>query len=253
MEKIKNFRDKESSRIAGGLILVAVGTVLLLRNMDYDMPRWLFTWPMILILVGIYTGFKHNFRNNSWLIITAVGGFFLVNKFIPALGLESFFWPAVIIALGIVFIIRPTREWISQPTQLNKWESQPADALQDTINITTADSSNFLMIRSVFSGIKRNLISKNFLGGNISAVFGGVEIDLSQADFNGRAEIIFNVVFGGVELVIPPHWAVQNEIDGIFHGLDDKRSFNPSASINPNKVLVLKGSAIFGGIEIRSF
>lgn len=253
MERIKNFRDKESSRIAGGLILVTVGAVLLLRNMDFDMPNWLFTWPMILILVGIYTGFKHNFRNNSWLIITAVGGFFLVNKFIPALGLEPFFWPLVIMGLGIIFIIRPTRNWLNPSAESNKWESKTTASPGDPINITNVDSSNFLFIRSVFSGVNRNLLSKNFQGGNVSAIFGGAEIDLSQADFNGRAELKFNVVFGGVELVIPPHWAVQNEIDGIFHGLDDKRSFNPSASINPDKVLVLKGSVVFGGIEIRSF
>src|SRR6187431_1560455 len=100
MENIRNFKDREGSRIVGGLILVAVGAALLLRNMGFIMPRWLFTWPMILILIGIYTGVKHNFRNNSWFILIAVGGFFLISKFIPQLSLEPLFWPLVIIGLG---------------------------------------------------------------------------------------------------------------------------------------------------------
>ncbi|MBC7511293.1 MAG: hypothetical protein H7320_21490, partial [Ferruginibacter sp.] len=96
MENNKNLSNNEGSRIAGGLILVGVGAFLLLRNIGFSLPGWLFSWPMILILVGIYSGFKHNFKNNSWIIIIGVGTFFLVSEFIPNLGLEPLFWPLVI-------------------------------------------------------------------------------------------------------------------------------------------------------------
>lgn len=256
MEKNKVYRDKEGGRVIGGLILVAVGAALLLRNMGFFMPGWLFTWPMILILVGIYTGVKHNFRNNSWLILIAVGSFFLVNKFIPSLSLEPLFWPLVIIGAGIIFIVRPGRSnWMGTKTdnKFNSWENAGTVGLRDNQEEAVTDSSDYLMVRSVFSGVNKNVVSKNFKGGQISCVFGGAEIDLSQAEIAGPVILKFEVVFGGAKLVVPAHWAIQNEIDGIFHGIDDKRSFNPSASINPDKVLVLKGSAVFGGIEIRSY
>ncbi|OYY22742.1 MAG: hypothetical protein B7Y69_05910, partial [Sphingobacteriia bacterium 35-40-8] len=54
------------SNIIGGLILISIGVALVLRKMDFPFPNWLFTWPMILILVGFYSGVKHKFRNNSW-------------------------------------------------------------------------------------------------------------------------------------------------------------------------------------------
>ncbi|MEI9959340.1 MAG: DUF5668 domain-containing protein [Ferruginibacter sp.] len=75
-----NYKDKggNGSRVFGGLILVGVGAALLLRNSGFPFPTWIFTWPMILILVGIYSGVKHNFRNNTWIIMIAVGGFFLL-------------------------------------------------------------------------------------------------------------------------------------------------------------------------------
>lgn len=256
MEKNRNFRNSEGGRVAGGLILVGIGAFLLLRNMGFFLPDWLFSWPMILILVGIYSGFKHNFRNNSWIILMAVGGFFLVSEFIPNLGLEPLFWPLVIIGIGVLFILRPgKRNWLDFKNDIdyNKGGNMPDSSFQAGSTGIPTDSTDYLMVRSVFSGVKRNIVSKNFQGGNISCIFGGAEIDLSQADINGQVVIKLEMIFGGAKLVVPAHWAVQNEIDGVFHGVDDKRRFNPDAAINPGKVLILKGSVVFGGIEIRSY
>jgi predicted membrane protein len=256
MDKIKNIGNREGGRVIGGLILVAVGVTLLLRNMGFMLPGWLFSWPMILILVGIYSGVKHNFKNNSWIILIGVGGFFLVSEFIPALGLEPLFWPMIIIGAGLLFILRPGRNsWhnIKTGDEFNSWKNTGLGTEPGTLNEATIDRSDYLQVRSVFSGVKRNVVSKNFQGGNIACVFGGAEIDLSQAEINGKVTIKLEMAFGGAKIVVPAHWAVQNEIDGVFHNVDDKRRFNPSASINPDKVLVLKGSAVFGGVEIRSY
>lgn len=256
MESNKNYRSSEGGRIAGGLILVTVGAVLLLRNIGTVIPGWLFSWPMILILVGIYSGFKHNFRNNSWLILIGVGGFFLVNEFIPNLGLEPLFWPLVIIGAGVIFIVRPGKNnWLDFKKDINQsqWKNVSGSGFQTLATDMLADSTDYLLVRSVFSGIVKKVVSKNFQGGRISCVFGGAEIDFSQADINGQIILKLEAVFAGIKLVVPPHWAIQNEIDGVFHGVDDKRRFNPDATINPGKVLILKGSAVFGGIEIKSY
>ncbi len=257
MEKNKNFKERsESGRIAGGLILVAVGAVLLLRNTGFIMPPWLFTWPMILILVGIYSGFKHNFKNNSWMIITGVGIFFLVSRFIPSLGLEPLFWPLLIIGAGVIFILRPGRQNFlnfKQGVDDDKLKTAPTNFSIVKGTDAALESSDYLLVRSVFSGVKKNIVSKNFQGGQISSVFGGAEINLNQAEITGTVQIKFDVVFGGAKLIVPAHWTVQNEIEGVFHGVDDNRNFNPSAATNADKILILKGSAVFGGIEIRSY
>ena len=258
MEKNNNFRNNESGRIVGGLILVAAGAFLLLRNMGFFLPGWLFTWPIILILVGIYSGFKHNFRNNSWLILIAVGGFFLVSRFIPSLSLEPLFWPLVIIGLGVAFILRPRRsrwEDFKKDTDYNQWKSVPGSSFQEPAGDTPSniDSNDFLVARSVFSGIKRNIVTKNFQGGTVSCVFGGAEFDLSQADFTGQVVLKLEMIFGGSKFILPSNWTVQNEIDGVFHGVDDKRKWHTDAGSNPAKILILRGSAVFGGIEITSY
>ena len=84
-------------------------------------------------------------------------------------------------------------------------------------------------------------------------VFGGVEINLTQSDINGRAEIEVVQMFGGTKIIVPPHWKVQSdELVCIFGSLEDKRQIAGS-TVDPNKTLVLKGTCIFGGIDLRSF
>lgn len=254
MEQNTSFKNKDNSRIVGGLIIIGVGAVLLLRNTGVDFPRWLFSWPMILILVGVYNGFKHNFKNPSWLILIGIGGFFLVQKFIPGLSEEPLFWPLVLIAAGIVFMLLPKRGSFRRLNngETNQWGNTNT-AYIGTGSSAPPDASDTIAVRSVFSGVKRNMLSKNFQGGTISSLFGGAEIDFTQAEINGQVILNFEVLFGGAKIIIPSHWAVQNEIDGVFHGVDDNRRFNPDAALNPGKVLILKGSVTFGGVEIRSY
>ena len=115
------------------------------------------------------------------------------------------------------------------------------------------DGSEVLKVDSVFSGVQRKVMSKNFQGGKVNCVFGGADVDLSQADINGKVEIKFDVVFGGAKIIVPPHWNIYNQIDGAFHGVDDKRKFNASVGMDPQKTLVLRGSLVFGGVEIKSY
>jgi predicted membrane protein len=257
MEHNYNIKRKDEGRIMAGLILVIVGAALLLRNTGFPMPYWLFSWPMILILVGIYSGFKHHFRNSGWIVMIAIGGFFLADRIIPDLSLAPYFWPLLIIGLGIIFIIRPKRD---------KWPEMRDDEKKNgDVNIIqndlkqdeqrpafTTDSNDFLKVDSVFSGVQRRVVSKNFQGGKIGCVFGGADVDLTQSDINGTVDIKFEVVFGGAKIIIPPHWTVHNQIDGVFHGVDDKRKYNAAAGMNADKILVLRGSVVFGGVEIKS-
>jgi predicted membrane protein len=261
MENNTNEKRRQEGRIFGGLILIVIGAALLLRNAGFPLPYWLFSWPIILILIGIYSGVKHKFRNNTWIILIAIGSFFLFDR-VMDLSLQPYFWPIAIIAMGVVFIVRPERSRRHNFGGFDKknftgnysessWQQQQQQP--ESTDSFTNDSSDYLSINSVFSGVKRNVVSKDFKGGKATCIFGGADIDFSQADIQGRAELSLEVVFGGIKLIIPPHWTVINEIDGMFHGVDDKRKFNTSMAVNPDKTLVLKGSVVFGGVDIKSY
>jgi Cell wall-active antibiotics response 4TMS YvqF len=110
---------------------------------------------------------------------------------------------------------------------------------------------------NVFWGGRRRVISKNFQGGEIVAIFGGFEIDLTEADFQAN-QIVIEVVtiFGGGEIRVPPNWEVLVDSVGIFGGTGD-RTNHPAgqtsvSSAQPTKKLIIKGVSIFGGLTLKN-
>ena len=232
-----------------GVFLLIIGGVALLKAMLFPLPAWLFTWQMLLIALGFFLGIRHNFRGASWFILMLVGGVFLVNEFFPELMLRQYLWPAALILLGFFLIFKPRRRnwhWREykdhSADEINKREASNTSSFnEDTIDTT-----------SIFGGVKKNIISKNFKGGDITNIMGGSEIDLTQADINGTATIDLTQIFGGTKLIVPSNWQVKTQMAAIFGGVEDKRSAQNTA-LDPNKILILDGTSIFGGIEIRSY
>jgi hypothetical protein len=110
---------------------------------------------------------------------------------------------------------------------------------------------NWVEAVTVFGNIKKRVYSKNFKGGDVVSIFGGAEINLTQADFNGAISIEMTQIFSGAKLIIPPHWQIRSEMIAIFGGIEDKRP--PRAHYDENKVLILNGTTFFGGLEIKSY
>jgi len=255
---------RSRGRVLTGLLLFFIGILLLLRTADWVwFPTWFFTWPMILIAVGIITGLKHGFRGGPWLVLLLIGGVFLANEIDHTFHMERYVWPIILIALGIGFILRPKRQhhrWrrYQRYHYNSRWQQEPdatgGSATPENIGTMPGDYDrrDFIDITAVFGGVKKNVLTKNFRGGDITSFMGGSEIDLSQADFSGRVTVDVTNVFGGTKLIVPPTWDVQNDITAIFGGVDDKRQIS-GVTMDPNKVLVLDGTCMFGGIEIRSF
>src|SRR5690606_41272345 len=98
----------------------------------------------------------------------------------------------------------------------------------------------------------RSIFAKNFKGGDLTAIFGGNELNLAQADFTGTAVLEVVNIFGGTTIVVPANWHIKHEMVNIFGGTDDKRVSAPPEN-EPSKVLILNGLSIFGGVEIKSF
>lgn len=243
------FRNR--NRLPAGVLLLLVGGFLLARQLGAPFPDWLFTWPMILILVGLYVGFKLRFRNPGWLVPTFIGVVFLADQF-THLNLKPFIFPIAVIAVGLFFIFRPrSKRWQACRGHQRNRDAHSA-ALEADAHAVATDRSDFIDSTAVFGGIKKIILSKNFQGGDITNFMGGSEINLTQADFKGRVRIDTTNIFGGTKLIVPPHWDVQSEVVAVFGGVDDKRRLNGIVP-DRDKVVVLDGTCLFGGIEISSY
>lgn len=254
------YRHHHHNRIFGGLILIAVGGVLLARKLGAYIPDWILSWHTLLIVFGLFIAARSNFKNAGGFIMMLVGAAFLVTDVIPNVNLNDFIWPGVLIIIGIAFILKPRvhitgkRKW--EKWKDYKWEhyAQP-EYVQPVPVVATSDvrdGSEFIEINAVFGGVKKIVLSKNFRGGEINTFMGGAEINLQQADVKQAVTLEVNNVFGGTKIIIPSNWDIKNEVTTVFGGVEDKRNINlptPDAS----KSLILRGTCVFGGIEIKNF
>ena len=234
-----------------GLFLVIVGGLLLADKMNVGLPHWIFTWPMLLIGIGLLTGFQHNFRNASWFIMVIVGGAFLIDNEYHNLDIHELIWPGILIVIGLAFIFRRKNQgWDKRKGE--KWKDWKNDWKQQyDFTPTSHDTGEFIDSTNIFGGTKKVILSKNFRGGDITCFFGGAEIDLTQADIQGVVKIDVTQVFGGTKITVPANWDVKNEMTAVFGGIEDKRAII-STTFDPNKVLIIDGTSVFAGIEIRN-
>lgn len=258
MEREIKRRNRHDSSWNGLLLLVA-GVLLLVYKMGAPIPTWVFSWPMLLVALGIITGLKSNFQNRGWIILMLIGGLFLVDNVVPEFNFHDYILPTILIVVGIIVITKPKKqhtteffdkEKFSQNIKDRHTSSYSGGGASDDSYVT--DDGEFININAVFGGVKKMVLSKNFKGGEINCFMGGAEINLTQSDIKQPVKIEINNVFGGTKIVVPSDWDVKSEATTVFGGVDDKRSVT-SVALTPGKVLIIEGNCFFGGVEIKNF
>ncbi len=235
-------RPETKGRILAGLVVLLIGSLLLAQKMGAYFPNWLFSWQMIIIAIGIFVGAKQNFRMGGWLIPIFIGGIFLFDRFLPDLNLRPYFFPIILIIIGTVMILTPRGKRMRKSWSSNQVVTgEGVDSIDEVMESVV-----------VFGGVKKNVISKSFKGGESVTIFGGSEINLMQADIQGKVKLEIVQIFGGTKLIIPANWQIHSEIVSIFGDIQDTR-VSSKESLDSNKILVIEGFSMLGGISVKSF
>ena len=234
----KENRYSANNRILIGVVLVLAGLFLVIRNTGF-FPEFIdnviFSWPMLLVAIGLVMTLGSTEKTGG-IIVMAVGGFFMI----PLIFRETFhmynmFWPSIFIIVGVIFIVSRRRGWNAVTTK-----GVIGDDWVDYVN--------------VFSGGERQIVSQNFKGGKITAVFGGIELDLTKAGLApGVSHLEIACVFGGATLIVPDDWHITIEVTPVLGGFTDSRKLSPGRTVDPSKHLVVKGAVVFGGGEVKSY
>lgn len=275
-----NIPNRPNKPIIGGIIIILVGLALLIQKVpgiNNMLPVWLFTWPMILILIGIFAAIK-NKSIFSGSIPFLIGVFFLLNNghFINT-SFQPFLLPVLIILFGLFLILHRNNRNRFKACERNYrrqrrasyhhrqyWRNHPPfpppppppsghfnQTEEEHQNNTSENDEDYLDMNSIFGSAEKNYFSKNFKGGNITCVFGGGKVNLVQSDIQDTAILNLSINFGGVEILVPSNWIIKNELNALFGGIEDKRHTFPINDEN-KKILILRGNVLCGGVEIRS-
>jgi predicted membrane protein len=242
-------KRQRRGKTMAGLLVVLAGSLFLAREMGVLIPEWIFTWQFVLIGIGLIIAVKHKMRHPGW-ILMLVGGAFLLNDFYPEFHLRAYIWPVLIILFGLFLIFKPRRKYHSMRYCRSRWKQRQMGYSVPEEPVARED---YIDSTAFMAGVKKNIVSKNFKGGDITNVFGGTELNLMQADFEGTVSLEVTQVFGGTTLVIPSNWQIRSELVTVLGGVEDKRPVQPVTGETSSKVLILTGTTFMGGMEIRSF
>ena len=220
------------TRLLLGLLVLAFGIVFFLGaagalNADRAVNHW---WPVILIAIGGFQLAEHPRTRAVPLILIGAGiGLLLFTTDVVHGDPGPYVGPIILIAIGLAIIGR----WTSK--------SLPADATGDEVIHATG----------IFGGPDVASTSQNFRGAALTALFGGVKLDLRQArPAPDGASITATAAFGGIDIFVPRGWRVEVNGSPVFGGVEDKTDRStPPAPDAP--LLNVDAMAIFGGVSVK--
>ncbi len=225
---------KKMQTILWGILLVAVGAILSLNvvgltDIDIFFDGW---WTLFIIVpcgIGLFSS-----REKTGNLIGLLIGVALLLSCQDVIGFDLL-WklaiPAVIVIIGIKLIWKAI---LGDKT--SKIIKQMKDSGRDPHNGFAA-----------FSGSKVKFDGQCFYGGEINALFGGVDYDLTDAIINQDCVINATAVFGGAEIILPEYVNVKTASTSIFGGVSNKHPNKPENTVT----VYINGTALFGGVDIK--
>jgi predicted membrane protein len=232
------------------LMLIIVGALLFLDNVGIlpiqDIRAY---WPIFIVIFGVQILDRRQSRTAIiWAVALIAWGALLILGNLQIIHVTgSVFWPVMLIAFGISMLVNPSHfhEW---PERIRKYSQFKPPSSRQTF------FGNRLQESVVFASLNRRVDTQQFEGGKVDAVFGSIELDLSEASISSpdrRASLEANAVFGGIEITVPRTWKVVMKGAAVFGGCDDRTvPPRPEPGFEP-PTLIITGAAVFGGVEIR--
>lgn len=229
-------------RFIVGFGFVALGALFLLSQLGAgDLGGLIGTWwPMLLVIVAVGNLVSSGGRSVGALILLAVALALQLDRldWFEA-GVWSLAWPVLIIVVGIRLLAepRPRRTAASGRT---------APLARATVEGERID------IASIMAGRDERVMSKEWTGGEVTAVMGAAELRLSDAvPVAGGAHLRATSVLGGIDIFVPRHWEVSVHGTPLLGAIDDTRHPEPPADGRPRPRLIIDATAVLGGIDIK--
>ncbi len=217
-----------TTRFITGLAIITAGALLLLSNLELLNARELIQdwWPLAVIVAGVLI-FINDAKSYLWAIFVVGVGVVLQLRELDVVTVSpwQFFWPAVIIFVGVSVILNRSA------------------ASKHTSSAERDDAT------AVMGGSDQRNMSDDYKGGKATAIMGGIKIDLRKATIKKEATIEVFGFWGGIEIVVPRNVVIKNQTSAILGGVENKTDQDAT----PNApTLYITGDVIMAGVEIKN-
>lgn len=260
-------------QVVVGIAIVFFGLVLTADNLGIGRFGGVIQfWPMLFTALGIAILFEKGSSASRRLFGGAliVGGLWQTANSAFGLGIYiNDYWPLILVGLGVLLVLRAIGPKAPVEDYTNVGGGAGAGPYATTSSAYSASSASSgssasaapasgtessareeaLNAFAFMGGVRRNIVSPAFRHGNVTAIMGGVVLDMRQAIATGGETVIeMFAIWGGIEVKVPPDWQVVNEISPIMGGVEDR-----SLHTHPIRhTLILKGVILMAGVEVKS-
>lgn len=226
---------KKTTKIIGGVALVAVAVLLALKALNiFDFDVFFKGWWTLFIIVPSVVGIVNDRDKTGGIVGLAVGVILLLaaRDIIDYSALWKLAVPFVLCVFGIKLIVGGVRS--------NRSDAVTEQLRQEGKTVKSGFAS--------FSASKLNYAGEEFNGAELNAVFGGIDCDLRGAEFTHDCVINATAIFGGIDIFVPEDINVQVNSNSLFGGVSDKRPYKRN---DCRFTLYVNATGLFGGVDVK--
>jgi len=216
-----------------GIAILLFGLLLLLEIINPGFAiDFSIVWPSFLIIITLYYIIKEKKIEVIKILLLFIGiwNLFVNLDLITGAYLDAF-WPIILVIVGAFIII----------TAIDS--KKIAESRKNSKN-----DKNRKKYIGILSGNEEKVQTDDFSGGDVYCIFGGIDLDLRQAELKEDAILNVYSIFGGGSILVSDNYKIVYNSTALFGGNDNKADTKPK---NTAKTLTINCISVFGGTEIK--
>ena len=223
---------KDKGNLIWGLLLIVIGIIIGLNSLEITNISLFFDgwWTLFIIIPNLIDIIKDPKKTSNYIWL-AVG----IVLLLCAQGILSFklvgklIFPAILVGIGLSLLLK------------DRIESKVKE------KIKTLNKDGLEEYYATFSGQEINPKGDEFKGASLNAIFGGIDLNLTEAQIQKDTLINVTSVFGGVDIIVPANINVKVQSTSIFGGVDNKiKKYTENLP-----TIYVKAFCLFGGADIK--
>lgn len=223
------------SNILWGMVLVVIGLIIGLNALEITNINIFFDgWWTLFIIIPCFIGIFNDESKTGNLIGMIVGVVLLLGarNIISFEVIGKLLLPTLLILVGLSIMFKDMIN--SKVSKKIKELSKENRKLNDYI--------------ATFGGQKVKYPSKEFNGAIANAIFGGIDMDLTDAIVSKDVVINATSIFGGINIIVPLDVNVEVKSRAIFGGTANKTLKIEGENVH---TIYVDSFALFGGVDIK--
>lgn len=219
---------KKVSDIIMGIILIVIGIIFLGNEFDLWNIKLFFEgwWTLFIIIPSALTLCSKGGKVSGALgLLIGVLLLFAARDIIKWSCVGRIFLPSFLVIIGLSIIFKKNFK---------------------AINVKDKnETKNYV---AIFSGTEENVGNVKFEGANITAIFGGVELDLRNAIIEEDVVINCLTVFGGIDLILPDNVKTKTSGVPVFGGVENKKGNSKDDNL---PTIYINYVCVFAGVDLK--